>query len=193
MLAFNQPSYAFRRAGREETGLVQYLRFASLVCLEMPAQPLQAVRSFMGGLPDVDAELIETGRYFVADLGGELVGGAGWSALRIGLTGERLVGEDGRVTQLVFQEKVALLRGFFLDPDLGRRGVGAALLAQVESEAARDGYRSLEIVAPATSQIFYRSLGFKLVRKLQLSLDRGAMLPLLQMRKALTVRLAVAA
>lgn len=193
MLAFTQPPYVFRRASHAETGLVQYLRFASLVCLEMPTRPLHAVRTLMAGLPDVDAGLIEAGNYHVADLGGELVAGAGWSALPLNYRGERLLGEDGRETHLTVENRTALLRGFFLDPDLGRSGVGAALLAHVEAEALRDGYRAVDIVGPTTSQVFYRSLGFKPVKKLALALDHGEMLPMLQMRKSLAAALAVAA
>ena len=193
MLAFTQPPYEFRRASKEDIGLVQYLRFASLVCLEMPTRSLGAVRTVMAGLPDVDSALIGSGHYHVADLGGELVGGAGWSALPLSYRAEGLLGEHGQRTQLTLDSEAAVLRGFFLDPDLGRRGVGAALLAHVEAEVLRDGYRILEIVAPATAQIYYRSLGFKPARRLGLALDSDEVLPMLQMRKCLTVRLAVAA
>ncbi len=79
MCAFKQPPTVFRCAAESEAGLVSYLRLASLVCLEMPSRSLEAVRTVMSGLPDVDPALIASGQYFVADMAGELVGGAGWS------------------------------------------------------------------------------------------------------------------
>ena len=193
MPAFSQPSYTFRRASVAEAGLIQYLRFASLLCLEMPSQSLQSVRTLMGGLPDVDAALIESGHYHVADLGGELVGGGGWSVLPLGYRGQRLLEEDGEPGQLSLDNRTALLRGFFLDPDLGRRGVGQALLAHIEAEASGEGYRTLAIVGPASSQVYYRSLGFRMEKKLTLVLDGGETLPVLQMRKSLALRLVAAA
>ena len=84
-----------------------------------------------------------------------------------------------------------LVRGFFLDPDVGRRGVGADLLAHVEADAARAGYDAAELVVPSAAQVLYRSLGFRPVRRLALRVDGDGLVPLLQMRKRLAVRLAV--
>jgi GNAT superfamily N-acetyltransferase len=193
MLAFHQPAYRIRRAEAAETGLIGYLRLASLICLEMAGHPLDAIRAVMSRLPDVDADLVAAGRYFVADHAGELLGGAGWSVLPLSFRGDRLIDGSGRPATLSLSDNGVLLRGFFLDPDLGRRGAGASLLAQVEAEIARAGHACAEIVVPASSQIFYRSLGFRPVRELALSIERGGPLPMLQMRKCLPVRLAAAA
>ncbi len=193
MCAFKQPPTVFRRAAEAEAGLVSYLRLASLLCLEMPSRSLDAVRTVISGLPDVDPALVASGRYFVADLDGELIGGAGWSVLPLGYRGDRLLGEDGLPTQLRLGGDAVLIRGFFLDPDGGRRGAAASLLAHVEADVLRAGYRVADTIGPATSQVYYRGLGFKAVRKLQLRLDRDHRLPMLQMRKCLSSRLALAA
>lgn len=193
MLAFHQPSYAVRQAVAREATLVSYLRFASLVCLEMPGQPLDAVRTVMSALPDVDPALVRAGQYQVADLNGELIGGAGWSVLPLNFRGERLLDEAGRPATLDLAGNTVLLRGFFLDPDVGRRGAGAALLSQVEAEWLSDGFEAAELVAPAMAEPFYRGLGFRPLRKLQLDMRRTGMLPMLEMRKCLSPRLALAA
>jgi GNAT superfamily N-acetyltransferase len=159
----------------------------------MRRQPLEAIRAVMDGLPDIDPALVACGRYFVADHDGDLIGGAGWSVLPLSYRGERLLDETGQRASLMLDPGAVLVRGFFLDPDLGRRGVGARLLARVEADASRMGYDTAEIVVPASSQAYYRSLGFRLVGRLMLELDRSGGLPLLQMRKPLSVRFAVAA
>ena len=86
-----------------------------------------------------------------------------------------------------------LVRGFFLDPDVGRHGAGAALLSQIEEDVVRAGYSGAEVVVPAFSQLRYRNLGFKAANKLAMALDGGAILPLLQMRKTFGFRCALAA
>jgi GNAT superfamily N-acetyltransferase len=193
MPAFGPSSYTIRRAEEAEANLIAYLRLASLISLEMHGRPLAAIRALIDGLPDIDAAHVATGRYLVADHRGDLIGGAGWSVLPLSFRGERLLDDTGGRAGLMLDPGAVLLRGFFLDPDLGRRGVGARLLARVEADAARMGYDTAELVIPATSDTFYRSLGFRPVARLALQLDGNARLPLLQMRKPLPGRLAVAA
>ncbi len=193
MPAFSQASYAIRRAEESETNLLAYLRLASLLSLEMPGRPLAAIRAVMDALPDVDAPLVASGRYLVADHCGDLIGGAGWSVLPLGYPGDRLLDGSGRPACLMPDSGAVLLRGFFLDPDLGRRGVGARLLARIEADAVRAGYDTAGLVVPAGSQVYYRSLGFKPVGRLTLRLGGGVSLPLLQMRKPLAFRLPAAA
>jgi GNAT superfamily N-acetyltransferase len=193
MPAFGPTSYTIRRAEESETNLIAYLRLASLISLEMPGRPLAAIRALMDGLPDIDPHHLATGRYLVADHGGDLIGGAGWSVLPLSFRGERLLDQRGDRAGLMLDPGAVLVRGFFLDPDLGRRGVGARLLARIEADAARMGYDTAELVIPATSEAFYRSLGFRPIARLSLGLDGDARLPLLQMRKPLPDRLAVAA
>jgi GNAT superfamily N-acetyltransferase len=193
MPAFGPTSYEIRRAEQAEANLLAYLRLASLLSLEMRRQPLEAIRAVMDGLPDIDPALVASGRYFVADHDGDLIGGAGWSVLPLSYRGERLLDETGERASLMLDPGAVLVRGFFLDPDLGRRGVGARLLARVEADASRMGYDTAEIVVPASSQAYYKSLGFRFAGRLMLELERSGGLPLLQMRKPLSVRFAVAA
>ena len=193
MLAFNQPSYEVRRADVAETSLIGYLRLTSLLSLELPGQSLGAIRAVMNRLPDIAPDLIEAGRYFVADADGELLGGAGWSVLPLRFRSEHLVSEDGRAARLSLARGSVLVRGFFLDPDLGRRGAGASLVARIEAEASRSGHTAAELVVPASSQVYYRSLGFRPVGRFGLELHGGDVLPLLQMRKCFQPGLAIAA
>jgi hypothetical protein len=191
--AYKQGSYAMRRAAPAEASLVAYLRFASLVSLELRKHPLEAIRAFMRCLPDVDAGLVEAGRYFVADQGGDLIAGLGWSVLPLRFRCRDFLDEHGARAALKLGEDAVLLRGFFLDPDQGRRGAGAHLLAQVEADILRHRHRSAELIVPASARAYYATLGFKPVAKLGLRLDGGEPLPLIQMRKPLALPYAVAA
>jgi GNAT superfamily N-acetyltransferase len=186
------PPYVVRRAALSETGLIGDLRLSSLVSLEMPGDRLDSIRAFTAALPDVDADLVGAGRYFVADSGGELVGGIGWSVLPLGFRGDGLVSEDRNRAALSLAADSVLVRGFFVDPDVGPRAVGTNLLAHLELEAVRAGHGAFELVVPHSAQLIYRSLGFRPVARLALRTDDGV-LPLMQMRKPLAVRLKSAA
>jgi GNAT superfamily N-acetyltransferase len=193
MLAFNQACYEVRRAKASETSLIGYLRLASLLSLEIPDRSLAAIGAVMSRLPDVGPDLIEAGRYFVADHGGELLGGAGWSVLPLRFRADHLIGEDGCAGRLSLGRGSVLVRGFFLDSDLGRRGAGASLMARIEADAASAGFAAAELVVPASSHIFYRGLGFRPIGRLGLDIGSGELLPLLQMRRGFQPGLAIAA
>lgn len=193
MLPFNKPDYAVRSASSADAGLIGYLRLASLLCLEMPRHSLAEIRTLMDRLPDVDARLVGAGTYVVAESGGELIAGAGWSDLPLSLWDGGLVDERGAAVSLRLGNCSALIRGFFLDPDLGRRGAGCSVLATIEAQLLATGRLGAELVVPASAEVAYRRLGFRPVRRLGLTVANGDVLPLLQMRKPLGLRLAEAA
>lgn len=182
MLAFNPPNYLIRPAVESEAGLTAYLRMASLLCLEMRGQSLATIRTFMSVLPDVDAQLLASGSYWVADKDGDFIAGGGWSLPPLPFRGSGLADAGGKLVNLSMAEGSVLIRGFFLDPDMGR-GAGAALLSQVEADAARAGYSAGEIVVPASSRLYYHRLGFKPVTTIDLKLGAWDTLPLLHLRK----------
>ena len=181
MLAFIQPKPVIRPARIGEASLVSYLRHAALWCVDMPGRSPETIGAFLERVPDVDAELIGSGRYTVVERGGVILGGAGWSPLppsdRAWLFGEAeeagLGGEDA-----------VLVRGFFVDDEI-RYATGLGLLARVEEEAARAGFRSAEIVAPIVLQDYHRAMGFRAARRLQFSGGEETV-PLVHMWKAFT-------
>jgi GNAT superfamily N-acetyltransferase len=193
MVPFAPPSYVVRPAERREAGLIGYLRMASLLCLEMPGYSLDAVRAVMMALPDVDAELIAAGRYVVVESGGDLLGGVGWSVLPLSFRADRLIDDSGRPADPLLGHNAVLLRGFFLDPDLGRHGIGANLVARIEADAAREGHCLAEVLLASSGQRLYRSMGYKLTRRLGMRFAGADLVPIVQMRKSLAARLAVAA
>jgi len=191
-VALGPPSYTIRRATPGESELIGDLRLASLLSLEVPGGSLQEISAFIAALPDVDADLVRAGRYFVAERRGELIGGVGWSVLPLGFRPGRLLDEDFRPAALSLDPASVLVRGFFLDPDFGRRAVAAHLLPHMEFDAAQAGHESAELIAPSSAEMLYRGLGFRPVRRLFVMADQGSV-PLVQMRKRLPLRLRSAA
>jgi GNAT superfamily N-acetyltransferase len=193
MLALAQAPFTLRRADSSETNHLNDLRLSSVLSLEMPRHSLVAIKAVLAAVPDIDASMLAGGRYVVAEHEGDLIGGAGWSVLPVQFRSERIVHEDGGPAFISLDAGSVLLRGFFLDPDLGRRGVGAALLRRVEADAGDEGYSAAEAIVPADAQLLYRSMGFRPTRKLAVRLDNREAHPVLQMRKAFASRLAAAA
>ena len=193
MLAISPVPFVLRPAHKWELNILAELRLFSLLSLEMPRHSLRAINIVLAAIPDLDDALLESGRYLVAEHAGEVVGGAGWCTLPQGFRSTLLVHEDGGAAFVSLDADSVLLRGFFLDPDIGRRGVGAALMGQIEADASRAGYCGAEIIVPADAQLFYRSLGFRPTRRLRLSLDGRESMGILQMRKPFPARLAAAA
>jgi len=187
-----QPPFILRRAPVSELGLISHLRLASLLCLEIPGLALEAVGALLTAAPDLDGPLLASGRYFVADRGGELIAGGGWSLLPLSFCNGPLTADDGRPARVALDDGSVLLRGFFLDPDLGRQGAAAALLAQLGAEAAAAGHSAFEAMAAAEAHALYAGLGFRTVRRLRMEVD-GEPMDLVQMRKALVQRLPAAA
>lgn len=85
--------------------------------------------------------LIEAGRYRVAEQGGRLLGGAGWSE-----------SEDGGS---------ATVRLVFVHPAAHGQGVGAALVSAIEREVTARGIARLFVPAALNAVGFYERLGYR--------------------------------
>ena len=89
---------------------------------------------------DLPAEQIERGDAIVAELDGRLAGFA------------VVLDDHGR----------AELDGLFVEPDLWRQGIGAALVDAAAHEARKRGLSLLTVVANPTAESFYARCGFSI-------------------------------
>lgn len=72
---------------------------------------------------------------------------------------------DGRVVGVVDLDDGGLIDVLFVDPDIGRRGVGSALLAEVLREGARRGIRELHARVSLTAEPVFARSGFRTVAR----------------------------
>jgi N-acetylglutamate synthase-like GNAT family acetyltransferase len=86
---------------------------------------------------ELPAEQIESGEVIVAELDGQI---AGFAAVLI-------------------DDSIAELDGLFVEPDLWRRGIGAALIDVAVHEARRQGL-SMTVIANPSARDFYEKCGF---------------------------------
>ena len=131
----------------------------------------------------VDTDLIEDETYFVADSSGTLIGCGGWSKRRTLFGGDQYTSRDEGY--LDPNTDAAKIRAFFVHPAHARRGVGQAILARCESEAAAHGFRAVELMATLPGLKFYKACGYSEQGSYELELVAGVKLGLVPMRKEL--------
>src|SRR5829696_5842827 len=120
------------------------------------AQIELSIRSVFG----VDHQLIEDGTYFVADVGGRIVGCGGWSR-RQTLFGASEYAESRNSTPLDPRSQPAKIRAFFVHPDAARRGIGRAILQRCEAETLEAGFTTAEMMATLPGVPLYEACGYE--------------------------------
>lgn len=104
---------------------------------------------------DLDPEKIARNEVFVAE------------------QGERIV---GFATIIAHEGNDAELEGIFVEPSDWRKGIGTALLRQIEREALAWQASRLHVIANPTAEGFYRSAGFTLIGEKKTALGPMALL-----------------
>jgi predicted N-acetyltransferase YhbS len=112
-------------------------------------------------------ELVASGRYFVAEDAGRIVGAGGWSP---GAPGDgALSGGTGHIRHVV------------TDYRLQRCGIGRCLMTAVMTDAADAGVTGLECLSTLTARAFYENLGFRATGAINVALRPGIDFPAIRM------------
>lgn len=143
-----------------------------------PEQIEGALRGAFG----VDTQLIEDRTYFVAEAAGKLVACGGWSKRRTLFGGDAGVGRDA--AELDPATDAAKIRAFFVDPAYARRGLGSAILARCETEAAACGFRRFEMMATLPGARLYARYGYSGTQHIEYEVQPGVMIEFIPMHKA---------
>ena len=129
----------------------------------------------------VDTQLIEDGTYFVAEAEGRIAGCGGWSRRATLFGGDHSTGRSVRL--LDPGTEPARVRAMYTHPDFVRRGVGRLVLSLCEEAAAREGFRSLALVATVAGEPLYSACGFSLVERIDVPTTKGVTIPCARMTK----------
>ena len=128
----------------------------------------------------VDTQLVADGTYFVVEHEGVMVACGGWGKRSTGCGGDKHKSAPERMLDPATEP--AMIRAFFVDPAMARRGIGARLLAYCEDAAAAAGFRSLEMVATMPGVPLYLSRGYQLIEHYELACS--VPVPVAKMRRA---------
>ncbi|HJR61087.1 MAG TPA: GNAT family N-acetyltransferase [Vicinamibacterales bacterium] len=77
------------------------------------------------------------------------------------------------------------LRACYVTPGAARRGVGRALVNEIERRARAAGLAELRLVSSLTAERFYAVLGYEVVRRTEHVLRSGVRMSAVEMRKNL--------
>lgn len=145
-----------------------------------PAQIESALKHVFGP----DTRLIDDGTYFVIESdGGELIAAGGWSRRRTLYGGDQMKSSEDPL--LDHSTDPARIRAFYVHPDWARRGLARRLFEWCAADAARAGFRSIELMATLPGEPLYRALGFTAVDRTTAELPDGEQLALVRMARAL--------
>lgn len=78
------------------------------------------------------------------------------------------------------------MRAVYVDPDHARRGLGSAIMRQVEADAVAAGIRMLHLAATLSGIGLYETLGYARGRRRSLLLPDGTPFPVVEMHKRLS-------
>ena len=78
------------------------------------------------------------------------------------------------------------LRAVYVDPRVGRQGVGTKILQRLEAMAAEHGLSRLHMDASVNAEAFYRKHGYEVIERGVHRLSSGHDMACVKMRKALT-------
>lgn len=144
----------------------------------------------------IDRGLITTGRLFVLQDDGRLIGCAGWSS-----GGPLIRGAADEVGSLAGTGRNgdgpgpddrpgAEIRCVYVHPDRHRRGVAKRLLVTAERDAVAAGHRRFSLIATLPSVPFYLSRGYHAVQAIEIPMPEGAPVQGLAMTKDVATRCA---
>jgi len=136
----------------------------------------------------VDTQLIADGSYFAVECGGRIAGCGGWSRRATLFGGDHTSGRDAR--RLDPATEPARVRAMYTHPHFARRGVGRLVLSLCEAAAAREGFRSLELVATVAGEPLYAACGFRVLERIEVPTSRGVAVPCARMGKPIAARAA---
>lgn len=132
----------------------------------------------------VDTQLIMDQTYYVIESEtDELAGAGGWSRRRTLYGGDQM--KDREDPLLDPRTEEARIRAFFVHPTWTRRGLGRQLFDRCAADAARAGFRMLELMATLPGEPLYRALGFTQLEREDVRLPDGEMLPVVRMARPL--------
>ena len=102
----------------------------------------------------------------------------------------RLVAEiDGEIVGIgVWVVEESELRACYVLPSAARKGVGSAIVREIERMARENGTVSLHLVASVTSESFYKALGYDVQGRGEHALQSGRRMACVIMRKILRSR-----
>ena len=184
-------SIRIRLATHDEVPALRELIEASVRELQASDYTVKQREAALRTVFGVDSRLIADGTYLVADAsaarGGDaskpaIAGCGGWSKRKTLFGGDQWSGREDLL--LDPSRDAAKIRAFFIHPAWARQGVGTLILDACESAARAAGFARFEMGATLTGVKLFSVKGYAPVKRMDVPLDDGEVLPIVQMEKS---------
>lgn len=142
---------SIRVAGPEDADAVSRLLLASYSAMLPSAYPVDLLARILPVMTRAQPALLASGRSFLAERDGEIVGYGGWSAEE---PGSREV-----------RSGLGHLRHFAVHPTSARQGVARGIVQACAGQALADDRRHWRVLASLNAVPFYRALGLEALRQ----------------------------
>ena len=129
----------------------------------------------------VYTQLIGDGTYFAIEYKDRIVGCGGWSRRATLFDGDHPANRDAPL--LDPEINPARVRAMYTHPHYVRRGIGRLVLSLCEAAAAREGFRSLELIATAAGEPLFCAYGFSEIERIELPTSKGVSVPCARISK----------
>ncbi len=156
------------------------LAIRRLIGAHLDPQRVEASFEIMG----IDPQLIEDGTYFAIENERRIVGCGGWSRRATMFGHDHTQGRDGRLLDPATEP--ARVRAMYTHPDFVRQGIGRKILGLCEAAAAKEGFRTLELVATVAGEPLYAAAGYTVIERMEVPTSKGVTVPCARMRKPVT-------
>lgn len=176
-----KPFFIIRLCTLDDVPAVEKLIPLSARGLKADVYTTEQIEGALGTVFGVDTQLIRDGTFFVAETEGILVGCGGWSRRKTLFGSDQgKIGEDAPLDPAI---DAARIRAFFVHPQWARRGIGREIMKASEEAAIRAGFRRIDIIATLLGEPLYRLFGYQTVRRYDLPLQNGALMPVVHLTK----------
>jgi GNAT superfamily N-acetyltransferase len=167
--------YTVRIATLEDAAAANELLQASYPMLMASSYDEKLLAPALKLITKANPALLGSGTYYVAELSTRvLVGCGGWTRERPGTS--------------TAEPEVAHVRHFAVHPDWTRRGIGRAIFGFCEHAARAAGVIAFECYSSLNAETFYRALGFKRIREMDIELQPQVVFRAVLMRRELQER-----
>jgi GNAT superfamily N-acetyltransferase len=163
--------FTIRPTTLEDFGAITELLAASYPVLMLGSYDEPLLSQLLPIICQANPTLLSSGTYFVAEANtGALTACGGWTPERPPGTGND-------------QSGLGHIRHFATHPDWLRRGLARCIFETCEADAISQGIDRFECYSSLNAEPFYRSLGFRRVRKVLVPMSNGLQMPAVLMER----------
>lgn len=177
------PDFVIRKATEGDILCTRTMQMRAMSLTGARYYSRDEIDSFLRNVGTLEEAIVAEGHVFIAvDRDDQVIGSGAWSRLapcyaRFTKSGEMVATGGNPVPG------VATVRSMFVAPEHGRRGIGRAILREVEADAREWGMFLLRLTALLSAERFYRALGYAGEARGHMRLPDGARLGCVRLEK----------